>query len=52
MDLSKAFDCISDDLPITKLHACELTTEALIFLYSYLKGRQQGVKVNDAESIF
>ena len=52
MDLSKAFDCIRHDLLITKLHANGLTTEALIFLYSYLKRREQGVKINDAESIF
>ena len=52
MDLSKAFDCISHDLLIAKLHAHGLTTEALTFLYSYLKRRQQGVKINDAESIF
>ena len=41
MDLSKAFDCISHDLLIAKLHAHRLTTEALTFLYSYLKRRQQ-----------
>ena len=50
--LSKAFNCVLDDLPIVKLHAYGLTTEALTFLYSYLKGRQQGIKINDAESIF
>ena len=52
MDLSKAFDCIPHDLLIAKLHAYGLTIEALIFLYSYVKRRQQGVKINDAESIF
>ena len=52
MDLSKAFDCIPHDLLIAKLHAYGLTTEALTFLYSYLKRRKQGVKINDAESIF
>ena len=51
MDLSKAFDCIPHDLLIAKLHAYGLSTEALKFLYSYLKRRQQGVKINDAESI-
>lgn len=29
-----------------------LTTKALAFLYSYLKTRLQGVKLNDADSIF
>ena len=38
MDLPKAFDCIPHDLLIAK-HAYGLTTEALVFLYSYLKGR-------------
>ena len=52
MNLSKAFDCIPRDLLIAKLHAYGLTTQALTFLYSYLKRRQQGVKINDAESIF
>ena len=51
MDLSKAFDCIAHDLLIAKL-AYGLTTGALTFLYAYLKRRQQGVKINDAESIF
>ena len=46
------FDCIPHNLLIAKLHAYGLTTEALTFLYSYLKRRQQGVKINDAESIF
>jgi len=52
IDLSKAVDCIPHDLLIAKLHAYGLTTEALTFLYSYLKRRKQGVKINDAESIF
>ena len=51
MDLSKAFDCIPHDLLVAKLHAYGLTTEVLIFLCSFLKIRQQGVKINDAENI-
>ena len=46
------FDCIPHNLLIAKLHAYGLTTEALTFLYSYLKRRQQVVKIKDAESIF
>ena len=52
MDLYKAFDCISYDLLIRKLYTYGLTTEALTFLYSYLKRRQQGVKIYDAKIIF
>ena len=52
MDLSKVIDCISHDWHIAKLHLYGLNTEALTFLYSYLKRRQQEVKINDAESIF
>ena len=39
MDLSKAFDCILHDLHPAKRHAYGLTTEALKFLYFYLKRR-------------
>ena len=52
LDLSKVFDFICHDLLIAKLHAYGLSTEALTFLYSYLKRRQQRVKIIDPESIF
>ena len=52
MDLSKAFDCIPRDLLVAKLHAYGLSNDAVTFIYSYLKRRKQGVKINDTESIF
>ena len=44
MDLSKAFDCIPNDLLIAKLHAHGFDTKSLRFIYSYTKGRNQRVK--------
>ena len=46
MDLSKTFDCISHDLIIAKLYAYGFDKGSLKFIYSYLKGRCQRVKIN------
>ena len=46
MDLSKAFDCIPHELLIAKLHADVFDKNSLKFIYSYLKERTEGVKVN------
>ena len=52
MDLSQAFECISHDLLVTKLHAYGLSMDAITFIYSYMKRTKQGVKINDTESLF
>ena len=52
MDLSKAFDCIPHDLLIAKLHFYGFDKNALKYIYSYLKGRQQCVKINEEKSNF
>ena len=50
IDLSKG--CIPHDLLVAKLHAYGWSEDAVTFVYSYLKGRNLGVKINDTESVF
>ena len=45
-DLSKAFDCISHELLLAKLHAYGFSKSALKFIQDYLTERTQRVKVN------
>ena len=52
MDLPKAFDYIPHDLLVAKLHAYGFSMDAITFIYSYMKRRKQGVKINDPESLF
>ena len=52
MDLSKAFDYIPHDLLVAKLHAYGLSMDEITFIYSYMKRRKQGVKINDTENLF
>ena len=46
MDLSKAFDCISHELPIPKLDAYGFDTSSQKLIYSYLNERKQRLKIN------
>ena len=52
MDLSKALDCLPHDLLVANLHAYGLSMDAITIIYSYMKRRKQGVKINDTESLF
>ena len=44
-DLSKAFDCMTHDLLIAKLHALNFDMNALNQIFDYLTGRKQRVKI-------
>ena len=46
-DLSKAFDCLSHDLIVAKLHVYGFSTESLKLINNYLTKRKQRVKIND-----
>ena len=52
MNLSKALDFIPDDLLIAKLHSYGFSKGSLKYIYSYLKGRRQCVKINGIKSKF
>ena len=47
---SKAFDCLPHELIIAKLHKYGASTKSCAFIWSYLKGRQQRVKINGVVS--
>ena len=45
-DLSKAFDCLSHELLLAKLHAYGFSIAALRLIHSYLTNRWQRTKIN------
>ena len=45
-DLSKAFDCLSRELLLAKLHAYGFSIAALRLIHSYLTYRRQRTKIN------
>ena len=49
-DLSKAFDCIPNELMIAKLDAYGFGLKALILVFNYLRNRNQRVKINSSYS--
>ena len=51
-DLSKAFDCLSHELLLTKLHAYGFVTTALRLIHSYLSNRKQRTKVNLVKGLY
>ena len=51
-DLSKAFDCMTHDLLIAKLHALNFDMNALNLIFDYLTGRKQRVKMNSSFSSY
>ena len=49
-DLTKAFDCILNDLLIAKLDAYSFNKNLVRYIYSCLKKRKQRVRINSVTS--
>ena len=47
---SKAFDCLSHELILVKLHEYAFDKRSLVLIYNYLSNHKQRVKVNDSYS--
>ena len=48
--LSKAFDCLSNEILLEKLHAYGFSIPALSLVYNYLKNIKERTKINAAYS--
>ena len=51
-DLSKAFDCMTHDLLIAKLHALNFDMNALNLIFDYLTERKRRVKINSSFNLY
>ena len=51
MDLSEAFDWIPHELLIAKMQAYGFSKKSLTFFYSYLKRRNQCLKINNTYGV-
>ena len=51
-NLSKAFDCMTHDLLVAKLHALNFDMNALNLIFDYLTERKQRVKINTSFSSY
>ena len=50
MDLSKAFDCLSHNILLSKLSAYGLSEESVLLLKSYVSDRKQQIKMSSVVS--
>ena len=50
--ISKAFDSIPHDLLIVKMHAYGISIDAVTVFYSYLKRREQYLRIKNTHSVF
>ena len=49
-DLSKVFDCLSNELLLIKLDAYDFDKRSLMLLYNHFSNRSQRLKINDSFS--
>ena len=51
-NFSKELDCLDHELLIAKIHSYGFNTDALKFIYSYVKWRKKRTKINSSNSSF